>query len=71
VVLAHIRRGAVAGMAQKPNDLTAVLACSSCHDEIDGRTRHIERSVLDGYLIDAWARTIDVWAREGLIGRKK
>ena len=72
VVLAHIRRGGVAGTGYKPrSDLVGVLACSACHDELDGRTRHIERSVLDGYLIDAWARTIDLWAREGLIGRKK
>lgn len=76
-VLAHIRRGGVAGKGQKPNDLLGVLACSSCHDEIDRRTRIIEKceecglSELDGYIIDGWARTIDLWAREGLIGGKR
>ena len=69
-VLAHIRRGNVAGKGQKPNDLIAVLACSACHDEIDRRTRKIDISELDGYIIDAWARTIDLWAKEGLIGGK-
>ena len=38
-VLAHIRRGGVAGMGQKPPDLCGVWACSSCHDVIDGRVR--------------------------------
>lgn len=70
-VLAHIRRGGVNGMGRKPNDLAAVLACSSCHDEIDRRTRRLDIRDIDGALIDAWARTIDLWAREGLIGRKK
>lgn len=36
-VLAHIRRGNVAGMGQKPPDLCGVWACSSCHDVMDGR----------------------------------
>lgn len=39
-VLAHIRRGNVAGMGQKPPDTCAVWACSSCHDLIDGRSKH-------------------------------
>lgn len=36
-VLAHVRRGGVAGMGQKPPDLCGVWACSACHDVIDGR----------------------------------
>lgn len=71
VVLAHIRRGYTAGKAQKPNDLLGVVACSACHDELDRRTRHLDQSDLDAYLIDGWARTIDMWAREGLIGGKR
>lgn len=70
-VLAHIRRGGVNGIGRKPNDLAAVLACSDCHDEIDRRTHRMGSKDLDCALIDAWARTIDLWAREGLIGRKK
>ncbi len=70
VVLAHIRRGNVAGKGQKPNDLIGVLACSACHDEIDGRTNRLDRAEMYGYLIDGWARTIDIWAKEGLIGGK-
>lgn len=37
-VLAHLRLFGWAGMAQKPDDLLAVFACSSCHDAIDRRT---------------------------------
>lgn len=36
-VLAHIRRGGVAGIGQKPPDLCGVWACSDCHDCIDRR----------------------------------
>lgn len=36
-VLAHIRRGGVAGMRQKPPDLCGAWACSDCHDCIDQR----------------------------------
>ena len=36
-VLAHIERKGFGMMGSKPHDLSAVHACSSCHDEIDGR----------------------------------
>ena len=36
-VLAHIRRGGVAGIGQKPPDLVATWACSNCHDCMDQR----------------------------------
>lgn len=39
-VLAHIRRGNVAGMGQKPGNIAAVWACSACHDCIDSRTQY-------------------------------
>lgn len=38
-VLAHIRRGNVAGMGQKPPDLCGVWACSACHDVMDRRVK--------------------------------
>ncbi len=37
-VLAHVRRGGVAGMKQKPPDLCGIHACSNCHDAMDGRS---------------------------------
>ena len=37
VVLAHLRFFNWAGIAQKPDDLLAVFACSACHDALDRR----------------------------------
>ncbi len=36
-VLAHVRRGGVAGYGQKPPDICGIWACSNCHDAMDGR----------------------------------
>lgn len=55
-VLAHIRRANVAGMGQKPPDTCAVWACSSCHDEIDRRTRNHQLDEITGDLLDALIR---------------
>ena len=55
-VLAHIRRANVAGMGQKPPDTCAVWACSSCHDEIDRRTRNNRLKDIEGDLLDALIR---------------
>lgn len=53
-VLAHIRRGNVAGMGQKPPDLCAVWACSSCHDAIDRRNqRGYEPAEIDLFVLTA------------------
>lgn len=57
-VLAHIRRAGVAGVGQKPPDLCGVFACSSCHDEIDRRTRNKRMGDLEGDLLDALVRQL-------------
>ena len=71
VVLAHIRRGGIAGVGIKGTDLAAVLACSSCHDVVDGRGRGadsvISRALLDRYILDAMCRTLQIWTDEGLV----
>ncbi len=36
-VLAHYRLAGTCGTATKPHDMQAAIACSSCHDLIDGR----------------------------------
>lgn len=66
VVLAHIRRGGVAGMGQKPPDIIGVWACSNCHDYIDGRMPYpgVER---DGYILDGLCRTLAQLSKEGLV----
>lgn len=38
VVLHHLRFFGWAGMAQKPDDLLGVFACSACHDAMHRRT---------------------------------
>lgn len=37
-VLAHVRRGGVAGFGQKPPDICGIWACSACHDAMDFRS---------------------------------
>lgn len=66
-VLAHIRRGGVAGVGCRPNDLIAVRACYPCHSEIDRRTRLMSMDELDGYILEAMCRTLDAVVREGLV----
>ena len=66
-VLAHIRRGHTAGVGQKPIDLIAVLACSACHDCIDGRRKSEVGDELDGYVLDAMCRTLALWNRLGYL----
>jgi len=65
VVLAHIRRGGVAGAGQKPPDTCAVLACAACHDKIDGRTA-APVADLDTYILEGLCRTLKWWDEEGL-----
>lgn len=57
-VLAHIRRGNVAGMGQKPPDTCGVWACSACHDLIDGRTHGYKREDLDSLILSALIRQL-------------
>lgn len=57
-VLAHIRRGGVAGAGQKPPDTCAVWACSACHDAIDRRSHRIDRGELDAYVLEALCRQL-------------
>ena len=61
-VLAHLRRGGVAGMGQKPPDICGVHACSKCHDCIDGRTPHTIND-LDSMILDGLVRTLAVVAK--------
>jgi len=60
-VLAHIRLGGVAGMGLKPPDMAAVLACSKCHDVIDGREKtDLTRTQLDSHILHAMVRTLKI-----------
>jgi len=67
-VLCHIRRGGVGGLGLKPVDICATLACSSCHDVIDGRRKKPEHVVehLDTLILEGICRTLDYWVKNGL-----
>lgn len=61
-VLAHIRRGGVAGMGQKPPDICGIHACSNCHDWLDSRRpRTIDGA--DTYILEGLVRTLAVVAK--------
>ena len=47
VVLAHLRRGGIAGGSQKPCDLTAIPMCHHCHQIFDGGKSIHSRAQLD------------------------
>lgn len=64
-VAAHVRIAGLCGVGQKPNDVLTIRACSACHDCIDGRTKPIPE--LDRYVLEALARTLVAYVKEGLI----
>ena len=68
-VLAHLRRGSVAGMGQKPPDTCAVLACSACHDAIDRRDNMgaYPPVEMDTMILDGLCRTLWIWDNEGFL----
>ena len=66
-VLAHIRIAGLCGTGIKPPDLLAAIACSSCHDEIDRRTRLVDAEYAKECALEGMARTQVIWMKEGLI----
>ncbi len=66
-VFAHYRKGGFGGMGKKPDDLFGAYACSSCHDEIDRRTRVLENEHVDHEFLQAILRTQRNLLANGLI----
>jgi hypothetical protein len=66
-VLTHIRIAGLCGTGIKPPDLIAAIACSSCHDEIDRRTRLVDAEYAKECALEGMARTQVIWMKEGLI----
>lgn len=66
-VLCHLREANIAGIAQKPNGLIAVIGCSKCHDAIDGRAPldWYDDEDLTSWKLDALVRTLDYWHENG------
>lgn len=70
-IWAHIRLGGVAGMGQKPPDICGVIACSACHDVIDGRQKcDLTRVQLESHILHALVKTLKLLDSEGALSVK-
>lgn len=66
-VLAHYRLAGTCGMGMKPHDLFGAWACSSCHDEIDRRTRCMDTDSASLAHLEGVIRTQAILLREGKV----
>lgn len=66
-VLAHYRLAGTCGMGIKPHDLLGAWACSSCHDEIDRRTRRIDPNEAALAHLEGVIRTQAILLKEGKV----
>lgn len=64
-VLAHYRMAGLNGVGMKPDDIFGAWACSSCHDEIDRRTRKLETDYVRLAHSEGVFRTQAILRREG------
>ncbi|MGQ7814598.1 DUF1364 domain-containing protein [Metapseudomonas furukawaii] len=66
-VLAHYRLAGTCGVGMKPHDLLGAWACSSCHDEIDRRTRRIDADSAAMAHLEGVIRTQAILIKEGKV----
>ncbi|WP_215268099.1 DUF1364 domain-containing protein [Escherichia coli] len=68
-VLAHYRLAGTCGTATKPHDMQSAIACSSCHDLIDGRVKTSDYTKEELRLMHAEGvfRTQEIWREEGYL----
>ena len=66
-VLCHLGGG---GMGAKRSDLHGAYGCSSCHDEIDRRTRVVDFEHARLLFLEGIIRTQEILLNEGLINVK-
>ncbi|WP_080190244.1 DUF1364 domain-containing protein [Salmonella enterica] len=67
-VLAHYRLAGTCGTAIKPHDMQGAIACSACHDVVDGRTKtDYEHESLLLMHAEGVFRTLAIWRDEGFI----
>ena len=67
-VLAHYRHHGFGGVAIKPPDLLAAIACSDCHDAVDRRRHtHLDYDFVRACHAEGVLRTINLWVREGFV----
>ena len=63
-IFAHLCGG---GMGRKRSDLHGAYCCSSCHDEVDGRTMRADRDYVKRCFYEAVFRTQLILIEKGLI----
>ena len=69
-VLAHYRsHGTNAGMGIKPDDTAAAIACSACHDWLDGRSSlySSNKKDKDYFWMRGILKTFRYWVDEGVL----
>ncbi|EFH7156961.1 DUF1364 domain-containing protein [Escherichia coli] len=68
-VLAHYRLAGMCGIATKPHDMQAAIACSSCHDLIDGKVKASDYTKEELRLMHAEGvfRTQKIWRKKGYL----
>jgi hypothetical protein len=68
VVLAHIRRGNIAGTGQKPCDLAAMPMCHVCHSCFDGRMpTPLQRTIIDAEALRGLVQWLSKLSTEGAL----
>lgn len=67
VVLAHLRRGGIAGGSQKPCDFTAIPMCHHCHQIFDGGKSIHSRAQLDADALRGLCQWLSWLAKNGHI----
>lgn len=60
--LAHGR-----GVAKKTPDYFIAYLCGVCHDQVDGRAGGMSKEEKRAMWNEAYARTVGIWFRDGLI----
>ena len=55
----------------KPSDYSAVHACSSCHDWLDGRAGRATRDQIESAFLPALIETVDRAAKAGLLDKQQ
>lgn len=65
-VLAHIRLGYF-GIGKKPSDWCGVHACSACHDELDRRTRRMDKTQVESDTLRALCEQLQWYVDKGLL----
>ena len=54
-------------VGQKAPDFLGAWGCNACHDEVDGRTRYLERDFVKLAFYEGVIRTQNVLIREGKV----